>query len=65
MPRLSIAKRSRLIAIYYQYDLENSQRNFKRLVELAVEKEIFISKQHATKIVMKWFKLKVLATQAE
>jgi hypothetical protein len=27
MPRLSIAKRSRLIAIYYQYDLENSPLN--------------------------------------
>ena len=39
--------------------------NFERLVELAVEKAIFISKQHATKIVMKWFKLKVFETQAE
>ncbi len=32
MPRLSITKRSRLIAIYYQYDLENSQKG---QVELA------------------------------
>ncbi len=35
MPRLSIAKRSRLIVKYYQYDLENSQRKYEGLVELA------------------------------
>jgi effector-binding domain-containing protein len=42
MPRKAIAKRSILIAIYYQYDFENSERNYERLVELAVEKEITI-----------------------
>ncbi len=35
MPRLSIVKRNRLIAIYYQYDLENRQRKYEGLVELA------------------------------
>ncbi len=38
MPRLSIAKPSTLIAIFYRYDLEKSQRNYERLVELAAEK---------------------------
>jgi hypothetical protein len=62
---LSIAKPSRLIAMYYQYYLENSQTNYERLVKLAVEKEIFILKQYATRIFMKWFELKVLATRAK
>ena len=44
MPRLSIAKRSRLIAIYYQSDLEITKKKNDRLVELALEEEIFISK---------------------
>ncbi len=35
MPRLSITKRSRLIAMYYQYDLENSEKKYEGLVELA------------------------------
>jgi hypothetical protein len=50
MPRLSIPKRSRLIAIYYQHDLENSQRNYERLDVLAVEKEIFISNSMQRKL---------------
>ena len=58
MPRLSIAKRSRLIAIYYQSDLEITKKIYDRLVELAFGKEIFISKQHATKTIKKWLKTK-------
>jgi hypothetical protein len=41
---LSIAKGSRLIAIYYQYDLEITKKKYDRIVELALEEEIFISK---------------------
>jgi hypothetical protein len=37
IPRLSIAKRSRLIAIYYQYDLEITKKKYDRLFELALE----------------------------
>jgi hypothetical protein len=55
---LSIAKQIWLIAIYYQYDLEITKKKYYRLVEQALEEEIFISKQHATKIIMKWLKTK-------
>ncbi len=41
MPRLSIAKQSRLIAIYYKYVLEITEKKYDRLVELAIEEEIF------------------------
>ena len=58
MPRLSISKRSRLIAIFYQYNLERADKKYDRLVSLAKEEEIFISKQHAIKIMIKWFKTK-------
>ena len=34
MPRLSCGKRSRLVALYYQYDLETSGKKYDRLVEL-------------------------------
>ena len=58
MPRLSISKRSRLIAIFYQYNLERADKKYDKLVSLAKEEEIFISKQHATKIMIKWLKTK-------
>jgi hypothetical protein len=58
MPRLSISKRSRLIAIFYHYDLERTHKKYERLFELAEEEEIFISKQHASKIMVKWFNTK-------
>ncbi len=58
MPRLSISKRSRLIAIFYQYDLEITHKKYDRLVKLAEEEEIFISKQHASEIMVKWFNTK-------
>ena len=61
MPPLSIGKRSRLIDIIYQYDLETSGKKYDRLVELASEEEIFISKQHAMNIMMKWFQSKSIS----
>jgi hypothetical protein len=50
MPRLSVGKRSRLVALYYQFDLETSGKKHDRLVELASEEEIIISTQQAMKI---------------
>jgi hypothetical protein len=43
MPRLSVGKRSRLVALFYQFNLETSEKKYGRLVELALEEEIFIS----------------------
>ena len=37
MPPLSIGKRSRLIDIIYQYDLETSGKKYDRLVKLALD----------------------------
>jgi hypothetical protein len=42
MPRLSVTKRSRLIAIYYQYDIEITKKKYDRLAEQALEEEIII-----------------------
>ena len=43
---LQFAKRSRLMAINYQYDWEitKKKKKYDRLVEQALEEEIFISK---------------------
>ena len=58
MPRLSISSRSRLIAIFYQYNLERTKNKIKVLVELAKEEEIFISNRHAKRILFNWFQTK-------
>ena len=58
MPRLSISSRSRLIANFYQYNLERTKNKIKVLVELAKEEEIFISNRHAKRILFNWFQTK-------
>jgi hypothetical protein len=41
--------------IFYHFDFETSGKKYDGLVELASEKEIFISTQQAKKIMKKWF----------
>jgi hypothetical protein len=43
MPRLSVGKRCRLVALLYQFDLKTSGKKYDRLVELASEEDIFIN----------------------
>jgi hypothetical protein len=50
MLRLSVGKRSRLVALFYHFDLETSGKKYDRLVELTSEEEIFILTQQAMKI---------------
>jgi hypothetical protein len=63
MPRLSVGKRSRLVALFYQFDLETSGKKYDRLVELASEEEIFILTKQAMKIMKKWFQYKSISIQ--
>ena len=55
-----MGKRSRLVAIFFQFHLKTSGMKNDRLVKLDSE-EVFISKQHAMKIMIKWFQYKSIS----
>jgi hypothetical protein len=56
-----VGKRRRLVALFYEFDLETSGKKYDRLVELATKEEICISTQQAMKIMKKWFQYKSIS----